>query len=355
MYTRLTEVIPAVDSSVITSMETLIKEGNHIEAAKLITNTDDFYNVGLKNFAKSFTDSENSGDIKLPINDMSATIIGFTKDNLNFSTILSEDIFYRYRAGTPVNVSNNVHYESNEDNNVNLRTDLVQDTQSSYLNINESRVAGLLTTRGFAVNGYEAGTNRAAINNIMNQFLCHTMEQVQDSTRPTSRVGKDVFLVPNPSIPHLFKTRCQGCHGLMDGLRGAFAYYNYNGTRLTYINGTPDEKYNINSENNPTGYETVDDSWISFFNHGVTSDFGVSLLSGNGAKSLGISIASSRQFSNCMSEKVFEKICLKKPRTKEDKLVVEALARDFEDNDYKMKSLFEKMSVHASCIGEIGN
>ncbi len=350
MYSRLTESIPATNSSIIQTMKGHIQNGDFLSAAKEATQSNDFYNIGLKNFAKSFTDVNNEGSIRMPLNDMSATIIGFTRDDIDFSTILSADTFYRLNTTPAFSIANNTHYESAENSYANLKTSLVADTISSVNNFAPSKAAGLLTTRAFAANSYEAGTNRAAVNNIMNQFFCKTMEQVQDSTRPATRVARDVFIVPNPTIPHLFQTRCSGCHGLMDGMRGAFAHYHFNERTMVYDDSKVHDKYSINATNNPTGYITTDDSWINLLNYGVTESFKSTLLSGKGAKSLGTAITTSKQFSVCMSQRVYKKLCLKDPSTTSEKNYILNLANEFKNNSYNMKKLFESAASSARCI-----
>ena len=63
----------------------------------------------------------------------------------------------------------------------------------------------------------------------MINHLCHDMEQLMDTTRPTDRIRQDVARSPGGDS-RIFLNNCVGCHSGMDPMAQAFAYYNFDAT-----------------------------------------------------------------------------------------------------------------------------
>ena len=70
----------------------------------------------------------------------------------------------------------------------------------------------------------------------MINHLCHDMETVMDTTRPTDRIRQDVARSPGGDS-RMFLNNCVGCHSGMDPMAQAFAYYNFDGSDHTGTHG----------------------------------------------------------------------------------------------------------------------
>ena len=69
------------------------------------------------------------GDVFVPLNDYSATLIGLVRDDYDSRTILFEDILYVGQDSlgiTPYSATNNTHYETLEDLDTPLKDNLTE-------------------------------------------------------------------------------------------------------------------------------------------------------------------------------------------------------------------------------------
>lgn len=302
-----------------------------IKASYIAMENSAFYNVTLKNFAAPWTNEAQS--VFVPLNDYTATVIGMIRDDLDFRTVLSDNILYVGATTSPgYQVNNNDHYEAIEDSGVDLKTELTQTTQTG---IPASETAGVMTTRAAARAFFVDGTNRAMLRFTMMNHLCKDMEQVKDITRAPDRIRQDVSRSPGGDS-RIFMNSCIGCHTGMDPLAQAFAYYEW-----TYPTDQPDNgqltfdstsrpvdvndpskgttraqpKYLINSSNFEYGYVTRDNSWENYWRDGPNAVLGWSgsSSSGIGAKSMGAELANSEAFTSCQVRKVFKTVCFRDP------------------------------------------
>ena len=302
-----------------------------IKAAYIAMENSAFYNVTLKNFAAPWTNEAQS--VFVPLNDYSATVIGMIRDDLDFRTVLSDNILYVGGSTSPsYAVNSNAHYEAIEDSGVNLKTELTRTTQ---VGIPASATAGVMTTRAASRAFFVDGTNRAMLRFTMMNHLCKDMEQVKDITRAPDRIRQDVSRSPGGDS-RIFMNSCIGCHAGMDPLAQAFAYYewtyptdNPDAGQLTYDStsravdltdsskGTTraQPKYLINSSNFEYGYVTRDDSWANYWRDGPNAVLGWAgpASSGQGAKSMGVELANSEAFASCQVRKAFETVCFRDP------------------------------------------
>lgn len=374
--------------------ENLIKQNKPGEAARLIIDSNKgFYNVTLKNF---FTPMSNEDRTTFaPLNDMTATMIGVTRDETNFFKIFYEDIMYqfdgelitndianlpskfnKYRAtqdwyflrdlGVAVpkyNRTKNDMYKIAEEGNVPLgdRNYFKKSQQMAYTTTKPGAIAGIFSTRAFAKAFYDAGTNRAPFSNFAKNFMCKDMEELNDITIPDFRVRRDVDRSPGGSSA-TFKTFCVGCHAGQDGLGGAFTYYDYVDGTMVYSDhisadqngnvitvGPVAPKINLNNIF-PDGRITTSDSWINLWKQGQNEYLGWGTnLSGNGAKDLGKMLSETKQVRTCLSERVFETVCHRKPASVPDKAVITEISNKF-NGDGNMKQLFIRAAL--ACIGE---
>ncbi len=263
------------------------------------------------------------------------------------------------------NRSKNDQYQQFEEQNLPLGDNkiMVLGSQLPYATKEPGAVAGIFSTRAWAKAYYEAGTNRASFAYFAKNFLCKNMEELSDTSTPDFRVRRDVDRAPGGE-PTTFKNFCVGCHAGQDALGGAFAYYDFKNGAMAYAvhevvnpeTGDIEESENpvapkINRNNMfSNGHVVSSDRWLNLWNQGQNKYLGWgSSTSGNGAKSLGKMLSETYQLRSCMSEKVFEKVCFRKPASEEEKALVEESAKQF-DNDGNMKNLFINLSI--ACMGE---
>ena len=342
---------PAVLTQMTAAINGTPGQGGLVAAAAIATNASGFYNVTLKNMVIPWTNRDQT--VFAPLNDYAATVIGMVRDNADFSTVLSADILYTVNApGLPApSTMNNNHYATAETNGVDLMAALNKTTQSQTYGLTSTATAGVMTTRGAASAFFINGTNRAMFRFTLMNHLCHDMEQVMDTTRPTDRVRQDVARSPGGDS-RIFLNQCAGCHSGMDPMAQAFAYYNFDATagQLVYTAGTVQAKYTINATNFPFGFVTPDDSWSNRWRAGPNASFGWGSGpgSGKGAKSLGQELASSDMFAQCQVTKVFQAVCFRAPISTADQATVATLKASFKSG-YNLKQVFQQSA--AACAG----
>ena len=359
------------DSTTLDNMEAA---SDAIAAAYIAMSHPAFYNVTLKNLVTPWTNEEQT--VFAPLNDYSATVIGMVRDDMDFRQILSADIVYvgDNSLGLPAySNTDNSHYETMEQNGVNLFTGLVQQTQSSVTGLPADATAGVITTRAAAKEFFIDGTNRAMFRFTVLNHLCTDLEQIKDATRAADRIRQDVSRSPGGDS-RIFLNACLGCHAGMDPLTQAYAYYNFeydsetdpeadNG-QLSYNDAgmtDPDtgtrvkKKYQINSGNFKYGYVTPDDSWDNYWRNGPNAVLGWDTqnqslaASGNGAKSMGIELANSEAFASCQVKKVFKTVCLRDP-IDTDMAQFDSTVSSFKASNYNLKQVFAETADY--CKGD---
>ena len=261
LHNRITGVPPSPE--IRDQMAEYIEQGVPTEAARLATENPYFYNLRLKQWAKRWGNTSMSQ--RVPLNDMVATVIGFTRDNIPFNQILYGDILYTGADGIEgiddYASNSNEHYEDLEDNEIDLAANLIQRNQSALNGISDS--AGIITSRTFGEAYYSTGTNRRVTRFLFINFLCHDFESLHDITTPDINIRRDVERDPG-SDSRVYKNQCVGCHAGQDGLGGAFAYFNWKSKKLTYTPGSVVAKINRNNLY-PEGNMVTDDSWINLW------------------------------------------------------------------------------------------
>jgi len=349
-----------------------------------------FYNVTLKNFAAPWTNEEQT--VFTPLNDYSATVIGLIRDGGDFRQVLHGDIIYRGDPGLGIPAysnSNNNHYEQLEalgptvgnlaDQDI-LEGTITQPgiTQSSVTGLSSGATAGIMTSRAGAMAIYSAGTNRAMFRFTLMNHLCTDLEPLKDVSRTPDKVRRDVSRSPGGDS-RLYMNGCVGCHAGMDGMAGAFAYYEWDsaaGRMLYQDTGSPlfdpvtgvSLKHNINGNNFEYGHITTDDSWINYWRNGPNSKLGLRPAddgpnatgwgpltnpdtkdheTGNGAKSLGIELSNSKAFAQCQVDKAFKSICLRDPNVfSTDRTARDGMVSNFVGNGYDMREVFTDVAAH---------
>jgi hypothetical protein len=355
IYERIAGVPPS--PTVLTSMVNAINanpgQTGLLNAAAIATQAPTFYSVTLKNWVIPWTNRDQT--VFAPFNDYAATVIGMVLQDVPFNTALSDDILYTLKTpGLPApSIANNNHYAAAETQGVNLMTDLVRTTQSGTYGIPSPATAGLITTRGAASAFFINGTNRAMFRYTMINHFCNDMPTLMDTTRPSDRIRQDVARSPGGDS-RIFLNNCAGCHSGMDPMVQAFAYYNFDATSgaMVYTQGQVQPKYLINAFNFPFGFVTPDDSWSNRWRSGPNAalGWGSGPGSSNGAKSLGLELASSTTFAQCQVTKVFQAVCFRAPVDAADLNTVAAMTASFTGSGgYKLKAVFQQAA--AACPG----
>jgi hypothetical protein len=352
IYERIAGVPPP--AAVLDQMAALTASGNLTGAAAIATDAPTFYGVTLKNWVTPSTNRDQT--VFAPLNDYTATVIGMVRDDVPFNTVLSADLLYTSSAsGLPApSPTNNDHYAMAETNGIDLKSTLVARTQSSVYGLPVEATAGVWTTRAGAAAFFIMGTNRAQFRYTMINYLCHDMETVMDTTRPTDRVRQDVARSPGGDS-RIFLNNCVGCHSGMDPMAQAFAYYNFDTkqTQLLYSSGVVQPKYLINSQNFSDGFVTPDNSWSNRWRAGPNAALGWDSTlpgSGIGAKSLGQELAASDAFAQCQVTKVFHTVCFRAPSSSADQATVASIEASFKSGGYRLKQVFQQSA--AACAGQ---
>jgi len=337
-----------------------------------------FYNVTLKNFTSPWTNEEQT--VFAPLNDYTATVIGLIRDGADFRRVLYDDIVYHANGIVPrggiltnsYSPSNNLHYEQLEALGP-VAGDLSDDTiltpapmSTITTGLPASATAGVMTSRAAAMAFFSDGTNRAMFRFTMMNHLCTDLEPLKDVSRSPDRIRQDVSRSPGGDS-RIFLNSCVGCHAGMDGMAGAFAYYEWDYTtdktdgNLVFTDGAVSGKHLINPSNFEPGYVMSDDSWVNYWRNGQNWLLGWSdnrdltpLLKddkdnsiGNGAKSLGEELANSDAFAQCQVDKVFEAVCLRSPTEffGTDRAVRDSIVTAFKTN-YNMREVFTDVAAH---------
>lgn len=363
IHDRLTGV-PA-SNAVIGEMDTLLhSDPSGVSAALKAIENPAFYNVTLKKFVTPWTNEEQ--DVFAPLNDYTATVIGIIRDGTDFREVLSGDIIYTGpNSLTPYSNSNNIHYEELEalgpvNGNLADSSILQFSPQSTITGLDNLATAGVVTTRAAAKAFFVDGTNRAMFRFTAINYLCTDLEPLKDISRAPDKIRQDVSRSPGGDS-RIFLNNCIGCHAGMDGMAGAYSFYNYDkiSGRLVYTQGSVQAKNLINSSNFESGNITSDDSWVNYWRNGQNSILGwggsSSILDskgnamGNGAKSLGIELANSQAFAQCQVDKVFKEVCFRDPNDyAADRGRRDAIVNTFKGT-YDMKQVFAE--VGAWCSG----
>ncbi len=375
IHDRLTGTPP--DAVVLQQMvDALNADPSGKSAAAIALKNPAFYNVTLKDFIAPWSNEEQT--VFTPLNDYTATVIGIIRDDIDFREVLSGDIIYTGNISTPYSNRNNDHYLALEalgpvagnlaDPNI-----LQRKTQSAVTGLDAAATAGVMTTRQGARAYFVDGTNRAMFRFTMIDYLCTDLEPLKDNSRPPDHVHQDVSRSPGGDS-RIYLNSCVGCHAGMDGMMGAFAYYNLayakagdsideNNARLEYTPGAVQAKFLQNSNNFKPGHVTTDDSWINYWRNGqnallgwatpppagVTLDSNGNAL-GRGAKALGRELANTNAFAQCQVKKVFKNVCLREPGNSADRGAVTTIVADFKSSGYRLKQVFR--DVAAYCKGD---
>jgi hypothetical protein len=353
LHDRLTGVPPS--AAVLDQMAALIASGDTLGAADLAMRNPQFFATSLKNFVTPWTNVERT--VHADLNDYTALVIGIVRDDRPFTEVLTADLAYVGANVQPgYSQTNNDHYRALEAQRVDLSSPalFVPVAQSALpgSQLQPADAAGVITTRAAGEAFFSAGTNRRMWRFTALNYLCRDMELLHDITRPVDRIRQDVSRSPGGDS-RLFHNACSGCHGGMDAVAGAFAYFDWDATQMRVVHtpGSVAPKYLINASTFPFGYVTTDNRWDNYWREGTHAnlEWRGPNAGGYGAKSLGEEVAASRAFAVCQVEKVFQHVCFRPPNSDADAAEVERIADVFEAQNFSLKRVFAE--VGAFCMG----
>lgn len=260
LYERIART-PGTEADIIV-MANLILQGKTDQAAFVPMNDLNFYKLNLKKMFTSWSNLDQASN--RPLNDMSATLVGYVKDDRPIHGILHESLIYtgkdslvpataRADSNNPlVRMNNNSpdedsglitalirgnsgrdwqdnnHYEQLESRVSDWPNRLqARDINEVFQNLGEDeRVppvdqAGILTQRSFSMAAFEDGTNRRQIRLIADTFLCRPLEKIHDTNLSFRYVRPDIEREPDGDSRN-FRQTCVGCHAGMDAMANAF-------------------------------------------------------------------------------------------------------------------------------------
>ena len=283
-----------------------------------------FYSVMLKNFATPWTNRDQT--VFAPLNDYTATVIGMVRDDKDFRGILSDDIVYVGNGVTPAYATtSNAHYDALEGNNADLRTVLVERTQSSLNGLPATATAGVITSRAAAEAFFIDGTNRAMFRFTLLNHLCRDMEQVHDTSRPPDRIRQDVTRSPggdSSDLPQQLRRLPQRHGSDGAGVRVLRLRRNAGPPGLHAGAGAaevPDQLGQLQARLRHAGRSLGQPLAPARTQHADRLVGPGHRCRGTGAKSLGQELANSDAFAQCQVEKVFRTVCFRSPSDQADR------------------------------------
>jgi len=343
IYNRIAGVPPSAAEA--KAMADLIQAGKPLEAAQIAVDSSFFYNVTLKNWVAPWTNEDQASQV--PLNDFSATVIGAIRDDIPYDRLLWDDILYTgadalSTGATPAvpaySPASNDHFAALDNQNIDLKQNLVKRVQSQ-----------LITSRASGEAFFNMGTNRAPLRFTLMNFLCRDLEQMSDTSRSDYLIRQDVDRSPG-NDSKVFRSKCAGCHSGMDGLSSAFAHFDFVNGALVHDPNKVQAKMLQNAHVFPDGYVVTDDGWMNLWTSGVNSAVGWrGQGNGVGAKELGQALSQTDAFDSCAAEKVFERVCLRRASSDEDKQFLDQIRDEFvKDDKRNIKTIFKGTAVYCA-------
>lgn len=364
MYQRLGAITPSICSPVLASMATDIAAGNMVGAANLvIANEPNFYNITVREMAAIWASAKvGNNQPNTPTNDMVAAVVAVVRDQLPATQLLTGNFTYQVDptkfaaaypslasslpTGAASYVSGNTQYAFLDTNNINL-AQVIQSTPSAQMIMTTAKTlvanpdpAGVITSRAFMQNANTDGTTRSL---IRWSFLTFEGIDITDfaGPGPDNMIGRDVDREIGGN-DNTFQNQCKTCHNRLDGMRPAFALFDWDDSNNIVLNAL----YNTGSANNfdannivtkqnknntvfPGGYAVTSPAWVNNAASGTYQTlFGWTITSGAGANQFGQMIATSSHFPVAMTQAVFQSVC-KRSVLPAETATVSALAANF--------------------------
>jgi hypothetical protein len=342
----------------LAQMSQSLMSGDVLSAAQVAVQAEGFINVTLKALATPLSSRTESA--YEPFNDFQAMFMGTTRDDRDARELLSGN--YTYQAPERADVPppspfNNDHYQQLEALSADFAQDLVR-VEPQWPDVADA--AGVLTSRAWAQDHFNMGTNRRSVEYTFREFMCTPITSWRDFGLPDNWIHRDVDRNPGGN-PSTFQNTCRNCHAPMDGMVGAFARFDFQtmtdpisgllGGRLIYLGPVGiAPKTNQHPAVYPAGHITTDDSWINMAIYHQNAAFGwKGPLQGNGVQQFGRMIAASDGFAACFAQRAYQQVCKQDPLSAGDG-VLSGLATSFQSSGYKIKSLYAAAAAVPGCV-----
>lgn len=382
IYTRITGLKVPLTHPKVEAMDSLVASGDLVAAAALATEESAFLNITVRDFASKMSNRDET--INVPLNDFTATVVGFVRDGVSAKKLLTENIVYKAdpkKAPVPSDwvddlLKSNNHYEALGQGQYDLGKVLEPTTQKLFdgtTAVENQYAAGLLTTRQWMAAHAIAGTNRRPVEYAFRQFACRPLENLADAGGPDDVVGRDIDRFPG-GVHAKYVTTCRACHTIMDGFRPAFAAWTFsngfakNGFVVKELTD-PDAdentsnamrmnprhiaiKMNHNENVFNKGRVTENEEWTNNANRGANiTMFKWTRLSGKGVRDFGAAMAESATFPRCMAERVFKQVCRRAPASQDEGMLNKVASEFSKEKAYNLKYLFQKIVTTEECLG----
>jgi hypothetical protein len=366
LYFRLTG--SASTPKIREEMASYIEAGDYEKAAHLATQGPGFINNTIRQFSSAIHNRNQNPRA----NNYSESMLYFmlvAREDRPFDEVLKGKDFPQINIPAGANCPSGNRLACAEEGKYDLSNKdiLVSSTNNRVVgsNVPANEAAGIFTMQGFGNAAYDMGTNRRAIQQTFNQLWCLANENMKSDVAVLDYIGRDV---PRSSdgdqgSSGVFEKECRKCHSVMDGLKGAFAYMDANGSAsISYSANTVNPKYARGREAYPDGFETRDDSWVVTFDRdpGMIAKLGwpSSVVGGKGVSTFGAAVAQTDRFYTCMVEKVIDTVCPQDPNARDTgknfilhpTKVVPQIASDFKKSK-NIRSVFEKVAARPECLG----
>lgn len=377
---RISSTKVSIDDPILQQMVPFIQRGDLKGAAQIATNHPNFLNVTIKHMALQMSTREETR--RIPMNDFAASVIGVVRDNIDARQLLTGNFYYRadmtrVPAGVVVRenmvddiLKSNNHYQDLEKVEINIGQVLTRVNGQMLANGADAAVAnpdpaGVLTSRTFMGAHIVAGTNRRPVEYTFREFLCVPIEEWADTKASDLRIGRDIDRFPGGD--HMkFLTTCKGCHTGMDGFRGAFARWDFQGDRILNASAEPSrpggfnanlvsDKLNKNGDVYTGGYVTTNNTFVNNARGPANEEligWRGNVNSGTGVMQFGQVVSNSKRFSQCMVKRVYDAVCRTDLKAKYNMPLLKEQADVFEQNSYNLRKLAEQIVTLPACLGE---
>ena len=306
-----------------------------------------FYDNVVRNIAVTYNRSEganpaSTGDgsnnyrDNFNANDIVALFIGVVRDKHSYKKFLTGNFFYADTNACSGRANGqNITAAYSEDSNLHfacldksssLRDALKQQSSGSG-------DVGIFTRRQFAMDFYEAGTNRRPIKAMVELLYLVQLPTIKSFELPDGYVRQDVPRLDPAGSPDAYQTNCRGCHSFIDPLSTAFGLLDFDleNNRILRRSAFP-VPYKINEVNSPT-YKPTSDAWSLFVTDAQNEVFqfrdvpgnydgapisfttvadGLRLATGQGPKDLARVLAESRGYAKGLVTRIVSYFALKK-------------------------------------------
>ncbi len=346
IFQRLNGKILKSGTPIYNQMVDLVRKGQVKEAGLLATKETGFVGAAVRHWAASVLTKD--ADPSVLLSDSLALLMGSVRDNLDARLLLTGNYIYaadpRLNYGRPTPYSSELYTRLESQYR---ELDKVLAGVSPQWDLAAAReVAGVLTTRYWSQMNYSAGTNRHAVTNAFESFLCLSIDSWKRPNLPTTRIRQDIDRFPLGDA-RTFQTECRTCHSSMDGFAGAFSKIDFRNNRVEWdLQVNP--KYVAHADQYPDGYVTKDTSFVNYLYDDPQNIFGWGpMMQGQGIAEFAKMMSESRVFADCMVKRTIKTVC------RSDMALtnawVQELSTQMRAGGYKLKDLFVNVVTHPKC------